>query len=416
MTHYAGTETPTGERATAGSDAIAMSIGQLPESADVVVVGAGIIGASVTFTLTERTDTDVLLLERGQVASGSTGDSSSIIRHHYGDEAIYSRMAWWSHEFFRTFEERTGEQIAYATAPMVNFATAENAEWVAAGQAVLEAEDIPVSRYEAAELPDVYPMLGTEQYEFAVSDDAAAYSDATDVTGGLVRAAQENGATVHTGVTVESIEESEGSVEGVTTDQGQIATDTVVVAAGPWTQRLLGPLGVDVPVTTTREQIFLLDPPPAFAEDSLEDLPTSGTGGGWYIRPDFGDGVLLATHHTGEAVDPDRYSDKPDQALLLDLLDGLEEFVPGLADAGVMGEYCGIYSTTPDHDFIIDEVGPDGCVVACGFSGHGFKHGPAVGRIVVDLLTEGATDMVDLEYFSLDRFEDDPQGNGVPQE
>ena len=416
MSEYVGTERRARSDTPYWSGPIAMSSRGLPDSADVVVVGAGIIGASVTFMLTERTDADILLLERDQVASGSTGDSSSIIRHHYGDEEIYSRMAWWSHEFFRSFEDRTGEQIAYAQAPMVNFATEANAEWVAAGQTVLEELDIPVSRFDADELPSAYPMLGTDPYEFAVSDDAAAYSDATDVTGGLVRAAQSNGATVRTGVTVEAIRQSEGTVEGVDTDEGRVTADSVVVAAGPWTERLLEPLGVEVPITTTREQIFLLDPPAEFAAESLEDLPTSGTGGGWYIRPDFGDGVLLATHHTDEAVDPDRYSDKPDQALLLELLDGLEEFVPGLADAGVMGEYCGIYSTTPDHDFIIDEVGPEGCVLACGFSGHGFKHGPAVGRIVVDLLTRGDTDMVDLEYFALDRFEDDPQGNGVPHE
>jgi len=170
-------------------------------------------------------------------------------------------------------------------------------------------------------------------------------------------------------------------------------------------------LGVEIPIETTRERVFVLDPPEAFAEEYPDLVPTSGAGGGWYMRSDFGDGVLLATHHTGADVDPDAYDGTPDQATLLELVDDLEEFAPGLADAEVTGQYCGVYSTTPDHDFVIDEVAAEGCYVACGFSGHGFKHGPTVGRILRDLVVDGDADIVDVDYFSLDRFEDDPEGH-----
>jgi len=378
-----------------------MSLQELPERTDVVVVGGGIMGTSATYFLAAETDLDVLLVERDQIASGSTGDSSAILRHHYGDQEIYSRMAWWSHAFYREFERRLDEEIAYDEAPMVRFATAGNREEVAAGQEVLEELDIPVTRYDAGELPEQYPMIETDGFEFAVSDDDAGYSDGTDVAGGFARAAQQHGASVVTGVSVEDVTTGADSVVGVETEDGPVECDRIVVTAGPWTTEFVEQFGVDIPITTTREQVLLLDPPAGFQADQI---PTSGPTGGWYVRPDFGDGVLLATHHTDEAVDPDHYRDRPDQETILHLLDELEEFVPDLVDAEIKGQYCGVYSTTPDHDFVIDQVGPEGCYVGCGFSGHGFKHGPIVGRILADLVTTGDTDLVDIEHFSLDRF------------
>jgi glycine/D-amino acid oxidase-like deaminating enzyme len=126
--------------------------------------------------------------------------------------------------------------------------------------------------------------------------------------------------------------------------------------------------------------------------------------------------VLVATHHEGREVDADRYDQSPDEEMLLDLTDQIGDFIPGLQDAGIQGQYCGVYSTTPDNDFIIDQVGPNGCYIACGFSGHGFKHGPAVGKILTDLVTVGYSDLVDTEYFSLDRFDGNPEGHGDPED
>jgi len=393
-----------------------MALIDLPDRADVAVIGAGIMGTSTAYFLATRTDQDVLLTEKDNVGNGSTGDSSAILRHHYGDRAIYSRTAWWSHQFYRDFEANTGEEIAYGTSPMVRFATTENREAVQSGYEVLQQLDIPTTWYEAEELDDQYPMIETEPFEFAVSDDAAAYSDGTDAANGFARAAQEAGATVVTGVAAEGLETENGAVVGVDTQRGSVSCDRVVVTAGPWTKPLMSQHGVELPLRTSRERVFILDPPDEFQQAYPDLVPTSGADEGWYIRPDFGGGVLLATHHTGEDADPDHYSDKPEQETVLELLDELEEFVPGLASAGIKGEYCGLYTSTPDFDFILDQVGPEGCYVGCGFSGHGFKHGPAVGRILADLAIEGRTDFVDLEHFSLDRFEEHPRGHDTTGE
>jgi glycine/D-amino acid oxidase-like deaminating enzyme len=402
----------------------------LPETADVVVVGGGIIGTSAAYFLATETDRDVTLVERDAIASGSTGDSSAILRHHYGPQERYSRMAWWSHQFYRRFEDETGEVVAREDNPLVRFGieAAPSGEYAEAGYDVLSSLDVPVSRYDRDEAAARYPMLGFDDYDFAVSDDTAAYSDGTDAANGFASAAARAGATVVTGVEVEDVRVGDGEVRrdgdpvgarvsAVETGEGSVECDAVVLAAGPWTPRLAETVGVEVPMTVTREQVVVLDPPEEYAETYPDLTPTTALPGGeWYIRPDFGGGILVATHHTGEEVDPDTYDEKPDEDTLLDLVSELTEVLPELQDAEITGQYCGVYSTTPDHDFVIDRVGPENCYLACGFSGHGFKHGPAVGKMLSDLVVRGETELVDAEFFSLDRFEDDPTGHGLPED
>ena len=382
---------------------------RLPSAVDVTIVGGGIVGASAAYFLATETDRETLLIERDGIASGSTGDSSAIIRHHYGDRETYSRLADWSHEFFRKFEERTGEPIAYTDNPLVRLGKngEPSGEYAQAGYETLSELEIPVSRYDREELERRYPMLSVGDVDFAVSDDTAAYSDASDVAGGFARAAQQEGATVVTDVEAEDLLTEDGRIVGIETDAGTIETDDVIVAAGPWSGRIADWVGVDIPLRLTREQILLLEPPEEFDAADLENLPTTGKpDADWYMRPDFGEGVLIATHHAGETVDPDTYKRDPDEETILEFIGELEGFAPGLADSKLRGGYCGVYSDTPDRGFVIDQAGPDGCYFACGFSGHGFKTAPAVGTMLADLVTEGESKLADLEEFSLERFEE----------
>ena len=396
-----------------------MSVGPgLPGETDVLVVGGGIVGTATAYFLAAESHQDVTLVERDGIAAGSTGDSSAILRHHYGPDVVYTRMAAWSHRFYREFEAETGQPIAHADSPLVRFAAegTEGADYVEAGERVLREEGLPVTRREGAELAEAYPMYdGLDEFDFAVSDDSAGYSDGTDAAGGFARAASEAGATVVTGAGVESLLAEDGRIVGAETSEGRIDCNAVVVAAGPWTPRLAATVGVDVPITPTREQVVVLDPPEGYVERYPELTPTTSMPGGeWYLRPDFGEGVLVATHRYTDEVDPDDYDERPDESTLLELTEVVSESIPELAESGIRGRYCGVYSVTPDHDFVIDEAGPEGCYLACGFSGHGFKHGPAVGRIVRDLVVDGGTALVDADYFSLSRFEEDPAGHGLP--
>jgi len=390
-----------------------MAQGTLPDRAEVVVVGGGIIGTSTAYFLTYRTDKEVVLLEKDKIAAGSTGDSSAILRHHYGSQEIYTRMAWWSHQFFQAFEEETNEPISYAKNPQVRFATegTDDAEYARDGYETLSALDIPVEWYDGKGLCERFPQIVVDSFDFAVSDVTAGYSDGSDAANGFARAAARRGATIVTDVEVESVRTRDSHITGVETTAGSLTCETVVLAAGPWTPRLLEGFDLEIPLVTTREQVVVLEPPAEYTAGNLSPVPTTDLpGGDWYIRPDFGDGILVATHHTGEEVDPDVYDQNIDESTILDIVDALSTFAPDLARAKIKGDYCGVYSTTPDHDFIVDQVYP-GCYLACGFSGHGFKHGPAIGRILTDFVETGETDFVDTDIFALDRFEDKPREN-----
>jgi len=388
---------------------------ELPESADIVIIGGGVIGTSTAWFLTSETELEVVLLEKDQIGSGSTGDSSAIIRQFYGDNVLYSKMAWWSNKFYKNFEERTGEPIAYEGNSLVAYASegTEDAEIAESGYKTLKSLDIPVERADRSRMDELYPMLNSEGIDFAVRDTEAAYSDGSDVAGGFARSAQRQGANIILGAQVEDIRTIDGVVQAVETSEDQIACNDVIIAAGPWSSRLAGKIGVDVPIELSREQVLILDPPEEYKRKYISTIPSGRVGESSYKRPDFGDGVLIATHNQEGGANPDNYSDSPDESVLLELTDQLEQLVPELADAGIKGQYCGIYSNTPDRDFIIDTVGPEGCYIACGFSGHGFKHGPAVGKMLTSMVVDGKTEIVDAEYFSLERFEDDPMGHGV---
>jgi glycine/D-amino acid oxidase-like deaminating enzyme len=396
-----------------------MSTGpDLPGATGVLVVGGGIVGTAAAYFLAAESDRGVTLVERDGIAAGSTGDSSAILRHHYGPDEIYTRMAAWSHRFYREFEAETGQPLAHADSPLVRFAAegTESAAYVEAGEDVLREAGLPVTRHEGEELAEEYPMYeGLDEFDFAVSDDSAGYADGTDAAGGFARAAAEAGATVVTGVDVGSLVAEDGRVVGAETDGRRIDCEAAVVAAGPRTPRLAETVGVEVPITPTREQVVVLEPPEEYVRQYPDLTPTTSMPGGeWYLRPDFGEGVLVATHRYTDEVDPDDYDGTPGESTLLELTEAVADSIPELAEADIRGRYCGVYSVTPDHDFVIDEVGPEGCYLACGFSGHGFKHGPAVGRIIRDLVVDGGTDLVDASYFSLSRFDEDPEGHGLP--
>jgi len=393
---------------------------KLPESTDTVVIGGGIMGTATAYFLANESDRNVLLVERDNIAAGSTGDSSAIIRYNYGTHDTYSKMTWWSQDMFSDFEAETGQEIAYVECPRVRFARegTEQGAFIEAGYEVLQSLGIPVERLEG-DLAAQFPMFeGVGTFDFAIEEPAAAYSDAVDVTNGFARGAEAAGATIVTGVEVEHVDTQDGSVVGVETAAGRVACDEVVVAAGPWTPEFADDIGVNVPMMPTREEVFLLDPPESYAEEHLDDMPMMRFHNGqWYIRPDFNGGVLIATHpFADEPADPDTYDDTPDQETALAVYALLEENVPGLLDADIKGQYCGLYSTTPDHDFVIDQAGPEGCYFAAGFSGHGFKVAPAVGKIMRDLVVDGETDLVDISIFSLDRFERETEGHGQPVE
>lgn len=396
----------------------------LPSETDILVCGGGIIGTATAFELSKRTDREITLVEKDNVASGATGDSSAILRHAYRDRALYSRMAWTGHEFYRNFEAETGYQLDTRDQPLVSWAIdgEESATLATKSYETLQSLDYPVSRHEAEQLPELFPLFEfDDSIDFAVSDDAAGYTDGTDAANGFAKAAADNGTRIITGVSVDAIDADGDEVAGVETDEGYVSCENVVMATGSWTHKLAQTAGVDIPVTPGREQVLLLEPPESVTEAEFDTVPTTGWGSDtpdgvwWYFRADFGDTIYMGTHSRVDPVDPDTYKRRPDEKRKLEAVDILSEFAPKLADSKVVGEFCGVYANTPDQGFIIDQVGPDGLYALVG-AGHALKHGPVIGRLAADLVLRGESDLFDVDHFTVDRFEDRSPNQPLPGE
>lgn len=395
----------------------AMGLGpDLPDATDILVVGGGIAGTASAFALSSRTDRDVTLVERDSIAAGATGDSSAILRHAYGANPLYTRMAREGHDFYRDFAAHTGADLTTVGQPLLLWGGegVSPTEAPMASYQTLSSLGLPVARYEAADIPTEFPHLDVPgPVEFAVSDVGAGYTDGTDAATGFARAAADNGVRIVTGHAVESILVEGSEVVGARTTAGDVACDDLVVAAGAWTHRLTATAGVELPVRPGREQVLLLEPPAALPDGALASLPTTGwtsdrpDGVFWYVRPDFGDTIFMGTHARVDPVDPDTYRRRPDEARVTEAAEILATIAPGLADAAIVGEYCGVYANTPDRGFILDQVGPAGLYAFVG-AGHAFKHGPVVGRLVADLVLDAESRTYDLERFAADRFDDDP--------
>ena len=230
----------------------------------------------------------------------------------------------------------------------------------------------------------------------------AGHCDPYRVTAGFAFAAGRSGARLAEGVRVTAVRDG-----GVSTDAGDVAAGTVVVAAGPWSAPLLAPLGYDLPVTPARAEVarFRLPagfggPPPAVADFSAAQL---------YFRGD-GDGFLevgsLDPRHGEQAVDPDEVPEGAERETVRAYHESLVRRLRGADQGHFRGGFSGVYDVTPDWEPAIGRVpGTEGVVVAAGFSGHGFKLAPAVGQSIAELVLDGAPSSFDLALLDPSRFE-----------
>lgn len=370
----------------------------LPPRADVVVVGGGVMGASIAFHLAARGGGRVLLLERGALCSGPTRHSTAIVRLHY-TQPLLVRMAVHGLRVYRAFEDVVGSRSGFTRTGMLF--------GVAAGEAAMLEQNVAVGRAEGAE---THLLDGEQVAELdgrIVADDLvfcfepeAGHCDPYAVTAGFAAAARRAGAEVVEGVQVGAIRD--GRVE---TAAGSVEADAVVVAAGVWSAPLLAPLGYELPVRAAPAEVGRyrlptgFSPPPAVADFSAAQL---------YFRPaeaGFLEVGSLAPEHADEPVDPDAPPEGARTETLAAYAEGLARRLPGAAGGHWRGAWTGVYDVTPDWEPAVGRVpGTEGVTVAAGFSGHGFKLAPAVGTAISELVIDGAARTFDLALLSPDRF------------
>ena len=374
------------------------------ESADVVIVGGGLEGAATAWALAQRGITDVVVLERSTVGSGMTGKSSGIVRCHYGVSSL-AAMATVGLEVFEKAEELFETDIGFRQTGYVVGVGEPNVDSLRKSLAAQRAVGVQTEEVDAAEVAKLWPFADLSPFAAFGWEARGGYGDAYQTAQAFAIAARSAGVRIRQGANVTELVLTGERVTGVRLADGSgVSAGTVVVATGVWTRPFLAPYGVDVPIRVVREQLVMISPGvgvgsvPVFSD--LVSLQ--------YIRPEPNGDVLFGNSDLShvEDADPDDYSNRASDAFIDLTIDRVGTRFPGFTGAAITSSYAGCYDVTPDWNPVISRTGVDGLVVAAGFSGHGFKIAPAVGRLVADLVVDGrsADPRIPESDFRLSRF------------
>lgn len=374
-------------------------------TADVVVVGGGCIGASIAYHLARRGVRRVLLIEKDRLASGSTGRSSAIIRQHYAFPTV-ARMARKSLEVFQRFGEIVGGECGFVRTGYVTAVGPADVDALAANVLMLQDVGIRTQLLAPLELKALVPELEVGDLGGAAYEPEGGYADPHATTTALAGRARELGAEIIQGITVRGLLQAAGRITAVSTDAGEVEAGAVILAANAWTPALARTAGVEVPVRPLLHEVAILIRP---AESRPGHPAMADFVQGAYFRPEGEDMTLVGDipHDPNAIVDPDACPDRARPEAMTRFAGVASRRFPALAGAGFKRAYAAFYDVSPDNQFILDRLpGLEGAYVACGFSGHGFKHSPAVGELMADLVLDGRSrdPELDLAFFRLDRF------------
>ncbi len=374
--------------------------------ADVVVVGGGIHGASLLYNLALLGGGKPVLFERGAIASGATGKSTGIVRHHYSNE-ICVRLTLSSRRILEAFRQEVGQAIPYQRNGMYLLAPEREAKALEANVSMQRAVGVKVNLLEPEELRDRVPKVSTKGVTLGCHDIEAGYSDPPRVAEAYLRAAEGLGAEVVTGRPLKAMEVRAGRVRAVEYGGGRIETEAVVAVPGAWGAGVAAMVGVELPVKPSRIPVGLVrGPTPSLPRDStVIDLV-----GGLYWRP-WPDGttvvgVDLETKgpYREAPISLDALDEGVDEAFARSLVATFKRRAPGYGAVEFVRGWSGYDGATPDYHPIIDACGPEGFYVEAGFSGHGFKFAPMVGRCMAERVLDGKFKSLNLTPFRLSRF------------
>lgn len=372
-------------------------MGRWKGTADVVIVGGGIMGASAAYHLALRGYTDTVILEKDLLAQASTGLSAGGIRQQFSHPANI-RLSQEAVAVFERFEETFGVEIDFRQVGYLFLAQSEAVwqEFLTNVQAQ-RAHGVSVEILQPDEIRYRWPYLHVDDLRGGTFCPRDGYADPYTAAMGFAKSARRLGVRIEEQTKVTSIQVVGGRVQGVDTTRGPVVAPVVVDVAGPWGGEVARMAGLDLPVQPYRRQVFVTQafaPIPKPVPMILDIEPA------FYFRGE-GPGVLMGMSDPDE---PTSYSTHVDYAFMERVVDAAIHRAPILEEAEILRGWGGLYAITPDDNPIIGPLpGADGLYCAIGFSGHGFQQAPTVGRILAELILDGATGF-DLSPFAHDRF------------
>lgn len=370
-------------------------------SADVIIVGAGVVGAATAFHLGLAGAGEVLVLDRATVGSGMSCRSSALIRMHY-TFAPEVELAVRSDAMFDAWPELTGRPSCVRRTGFARIVSPGEENALRANVAMQQALGARAEIIDAAQLTDVAPGLYTGDIGYAAWEPHGGYGDGAVVAGDLLTAARQHGVAYQPHTTVSALIRRGDRVTGVHTPDGPRHAGTVVLAAGVWSPPLLAAAHISLPIETELHRVAVLVHPPGHgAPIACIDSTTQA-----YFRPEAGHTQTLAGTFTGpRGADPDTIPPTAPTHELIPVVQAAAHRVPALADAGLAHGITGLYDMTPDARPLLGPLdGLDGLIIAAGLSGMGFKIAPATGESLAALITGARSGNIDITPFRPDRF------------
>jgi sarcosine oxidase subunit beta len=379
-------------------------------TAGAVVIGGGIMGVSAACHLATAGVRDVLLLEReAGIGLGSTGRCAGGFRHQFSSE-INVRLSLASVRMIRAFGDEHGLPLDLHLDGYL-FLCRDAPTWAAYRQdAAMQRElGARVELLDAAAAAALVPGLAVDGLVGATFGPDDGIADPSGLTNGYATVARRAGATIRTGTAVTAITTTpDGSrVTGVETTEGRIDAPLVVLAAGVWSPALASTVGLDVPVVPQPRQLVQTTDFPGRPDRRTLVIET----GSMFFFHREGAGILMGIPPKATPV---TFETRPDDGFVADeLLPAAIRTLPAVEAAGMATTWVGLYEMTPDHHPVVGAVeGIDGLLIATGFSGHGFQHGPVVGRLLAEVATTGRATTVDIRALRLERF---ARGELIPE-
>lgn len=374
----------------------------MSDTADAVIVGAGIQGASLAFHLSGR-GLKPVVVERRSIAAGATGRSSGLVRMHY-DLEVEARLAWASFQYFRNWAEVVGGDCGFTRTGFLHIERPELEAALRANVGAHQRIGIPSLVVTADDVRRLAPGFNVDDFEIAAYEPESGYADPSSATGAFMDAARRRGARLVQDCAVTGIRTSGGKVCGVDTTRGAIDAPVVVNAAGAWAGPVGRMAGVDLPVDTWRHDTAFVRRPASIGTSHptvIDDIHSM------YFRPETG-GLTLVGLEDGNPIGqtPEGDTDRAAPGFVERAVDRLCRRMPAIEYGSLHGAHGGYDGITPDQHPILDQAGPEGFYLQCGFSGTGFKLGPAVGACVAELILDGRAKTVDISAFNLRRFAD----------
>jgi sarcosine oxidase, subunit beta len=372
-----------------------------PKNADILILGAGVMGASIAFHLAKRKAGSIVIIDKDHVGRGGSGRSSALVRMHYSYPPEV-QLALISLDMFQNWQEVVGQPGDFRKTGFVRIVHPNETERLKQNVEMQCGLGARVYLIDKHELQALEPDWIVDDVELAAYEPDSGYGDGAGVAGDFLGAAREIGATYLSRTHATAFVVKAGHVRGVITDRGTISAPIVISATGPWTRPLFHQAGYDLPIECEYHQVGILRNSPDMkgGGSACIDSVTAT-----YFRSDAHDKFLVGDFYGKRPIDPDNFPQRASDESLEEIIERACGRIPKLAGAEVMRGVTGVYDMTPDSRPLLGET-PEICglYVCAGFSGMGFKISPAIGVVMSELVLDGNAKTVDIRAFRPSRF------------